>query len=581
MSLVIRTLLILTLLVVSGCATSVQDSEPVIADILPATQSVAAESEPVEYGSFTRDQLTQAILSELGGQRGEMTSATQNYYQLARETRDAGIIRRALQFASATGETAIVVELAQMWSSITPDSIEPQLLLGYQFLEAGRLDEALVHMSRVMELGGNVDFTALSARTQDIPAQQRRDLHNKIAVLLQSYPQESSLHFALVQLLDQDGDTRAALAELENLKEAYGVSSRTYLIEAQLLHEIGQVDEALTLFREGVERFPDNRLLRFTFAQMLVRENELRSAREQFTTLVRQQPDDFETLYSLALLNLEMQELENARSIFNRMLDVGYRNNESHFYLGYINEVQGEASAAIGQYRQVQMDSSNFLNAQRQVVRLLIAQGRYADAHQWAVRLSDGQPRLEALFTNIEAEALLAVNQNDLAEQLLNDIIARYPENTDLLFTRTLMHERNGNMAAAEADLRAIIALQPNDARALNHLGYTLADRTDRHEEALHLIERAIAVEPDDPAIIDSLGWVQFKLGRYEEALANLSRALALFPDHEVAAHLGEVLWVMGRKDEAIEVWDTALEQRPDSELLRDVIDRLNPDADS
>ena len=293
--------------------------------------------------------------------------------------------------------------------------------------------------------------------------------------------------------------------------------------------------------------------------------------------VIRQEPEDYETMYSLALLNLEMEALNEARSLFSRLLDIGYRNNESRFYLGYIDETQGRINAAIGNYRQVQMSSNNYLNAQRQVIRLLVAEQRFDEAHQWAEQLSRAQPRLGNLFTSIEADALMAAEHYDRAAALLDAALRRSPDNVDLLFARTLLNDRRGDLAAVERDLRQMIQINPNDARALNHLGYTLTDRTDRHEEALHLIERAIALEPDDPAIIDSLGWVQYKLGHHEQALVNLRRALELFPDHEVAAHLGEVLWVMGHRQEALQVWNEALARDPDSELLREVMQRLRP----
>jgi Flp pilus assembly protein TadD len=139
------------------------------------------------------------------------------------------------------------------------------------------------------------------------------------------------------------------------------------------------------------------------------------------------------------------------------------------------------------------------------------------------------------------------------------------------------MHDGLNDMASSEKDLRRIITLLPDDSRALNHLGYMLADRTTRFEEALELIERAITISPDDPAIIDSLAWAQYKLGRYEEAVDNLRRAFAAFPDHEVASHLGEVLWVSGQENEALRVWKDALEETPDSNLIKEAMQRLNP----
>ena len=161
---------------------------------------------------------------------------------------------------------------------------------------------------------------------------------------------------------------------------------------------------------------------------------------------------------------------------------------------------------------------------------------------------------------------------------MLDSALNRFPNEAELLFARVLWSDSQGDREGSERDLRQIIRMQPEDARALNHLGYMLADQTNRFEEALDLIERAIAISPDDPAIIDSLAWAQYKLGRYEDALANLRRAFSVFPDHEVASHLGEVLWQMGEQKKATEVWEEALKSRPDSQLIKAVIERFKPE---
>jgi len=149
------------------------------------------------------------------------------------------------------------------------------------------------------------------------------------------------------------------------------------------------------------------------------------------------------------------------------------------------------------------------------------------------------------------------------------------------LFLRSVYSQEIKDLALMEEDLRKIIQLNPNNPVAYNSLGYTLADRTDRYDEAYKLIMRAVELAPNDPAIIDSLGWVQYRLGRYEEARANLDRAYELFPDHEVAAHLGEVLWVMGEKSEARSVWRKALESQPDSDHIRSTMERLTSESSS
>jgi tetratricopeptide (TPR) repeat protein len=138
-----------------------------------------------------------------------------------------------------------------------------------------------------------------------------------------------------------------------------------------------------------------------------------------------------------------------------------------------------------------------------------------------------------------------------------------------------LYFDSQGDLEGSERDLRSIIEIKPDDARALNHLGYMLANQTNRYDEALQLLERAITLNPGDPATTDSLAWAQYKLGRYDEALANIRRAFAAFPDPEVASHMGEILWAMGRREEALAVWERALEEAPNDPLVTEAMERL------
>jgi len=184
-------------------------------------------------------------------------------------------------------------------------------------------------------------------------------------------------------------------------------------------------------------------------------------------------------------------------------------------------------------------------------------------------------PDYNIALLSMEANVLMDEGYLDAAGIVLNNAVGAFPSNIQLLFLRSVYSQEINDLDLMEVDLRKIIQLNPNNPVAYNSLGYTLADRTDRYQEAYALILRAFELAPNDPAIIDSLGWVQYRLGMYEEARDNLDKAYELFPDHEVAAHLGEVLWVMGEKSQARSVWRKALESQPDSEHIRSTMERL------
>lgn len=557
--------------------TSDAPAEQATADAAQSAEAVAPieAPEPIEYGNFSREQLELALLSEFSGLRGNMARAAEGYYRLALETLDAGVLRRAVEYASALGNAQALGELANQWLQLDPDAMDPHLIMGYQYLEQGQFVRSLPHMEKVLELGGQVDFTALSARTFTLEDRQRQVISDQLISIQSRYPDESSIYYALAQIHDQSGANDRASAALEAARQRFGENPRTVIIMAQLQQNMDQTDTAEQTLADGVADFPGHRLLRQSYAQILVQNNKLSEAAIQFSVLLQREPLDMESLYSLALINLELEQLNEAETRLRELLRSGHRRNETHFYLAYLLETRGERNEALYHYQQISRQANTFLNAQREIARLLIEMERFDEASTWSAQMSAGDNRLAPVYPALEAQALLNAGHTDRARQVLDGALDNYPENTDLLFARTVLNEQQDRHDAAESDLRRIITLNPDDARALNHLGYSLTTRTDRHTEALELIERAIAISPDDPAIIDSLGWVQFKLGYLEDALYNLQRAYAAFPDPEVAAHLGEVLWVMGREAEALLIWEEALDTNPESEHVLDAMQRL------
>ncbi|NKB33932.1 MAG: tetratricopeptide repeat protein [Pseudomonadales bacterium] len=578
MKLSLKQLFLLTLLSgLAACTTAPPPPPPPLEEAEVAAVEQAVEEE-IEYGTFSEEQLYQTIISELGAQRGDLEDAGDNYLDLAMETRDLGMILRAVQFASVNGDVNALMQLGLLWAEIEPENPQPHLSLAYQFLEDGNYNLALSHMARVIDLGGEMGFTALAARTGRLDPRNRQALIENLRQLAREFEEEESIHVALVQLLAQNRQFDDALYEMQLLLQNIELTPNMVLLHGQILQNMDDTENALRVMRSGVREFSDDKALRLSYARLLIQDDRFEDAQEQFEIIVEQDPEDWETLYSVALLDMELENFDSAIVNLEKLIRADQRFDESQYYLGFIYEQREDYKNSIEHYRQVRIGTNNFLAAQQQATRHSINLGELDDAHAWLMRQSSGQPRLEILFTTIESNLLIQADYITEAKDLLDTSLNRFPNESDLLFARVLFYDSQSDREGSERDLQQIIRMQPDDSRALNHLGYMLADQTTRFEEALDLIERAIAISPDDPAIIDSLGWAQYKLGRYEEALANLRRAFEVFPDHEVASHVGEVLWMMGREDEATQVWEDALEERPDSELIREVMDRLRQD---
>ena len=283
-------------------------------------------------------------------------------------------------------------------------------------------------------------------------------------------------------------------------------------------------------------------------------------------------------LYSLALLSMEINLFTDAREYFERMVENAQRLDDAHYYLGFISVQENKNDEAIEHFFNVN-GGGNFLQAQRSLTELMIRAGRYREVRSRLQNIRFRNPDYNIALLSMEANVLMDEGELEEAGRVLDNAVGAFPNNIQLLFLRSVYSQEMNDLVLMEEDLRKIIQLNPNNPMAYNSLGYTLADRTDRFDEAYDLIKRAFELAPNDPAIIDSLGWVQYRLGMYEEAIMNLDRAYELFPDHEVAAHLGEVLWVTGERSQARSIWRQALETQPDSEFIRSTMERLTSDS--
>lgn len=542
-----------------------------------ASATTETETEAPRYGNFSEDLLVRTILAELAGQRGQNQQALDDYVELARETGDLNIIKRTLRIATYLRNSQVALEMGDKWLALEPDSTEARQTIALQMLAMGRYRDALEHLQRLLELGQPVDFRLVSARVaDDSNAELYLDaLISDFQDLNAQYPEDQSLRLALAHLYQQNEQPREAYEFVHALASDMNDAPEVVILEVQLLELLGENARAEQRLADSLRTNPEHKQLRFLHARKLIEEQHYDEAREQFKLIVQRYPDDYDMLYSLALLSMEINMLSEARNHFESLVANGHRLDDAHYYLGYIASQENRSEAAIEHYLHVN-GGNNFLQAQRNLTELMIRADRYPEvkAHLQNIRFRNADYNIPLL--TMEANVLMDEGQNEEASTLLDSAIGAFPNSVQLLFLRSVLSQNRNDLMLMEQDLRRIIQLNPSNPVAYNSLGYTLADRTQRYEEAYELIQRAVELAPDDPAIIDSLGWVQYRLGMYEEARRNLDRAYELYPDHEVAAHLGEVLWVMGNRSAATRIWRNALEVEPDSEFIRKAMERLD-----
>ncbi|WP_065924047.1 MULTISPECIES: tetratricopeptide repeat protein [unclassified Pseudomonas] len=562
--------LLLAFVFLSGC----QAMAPVSPDGTPPVEdSTPAPEKPKVYSSFSEETVFSLLSAELAGQRNRFDIALDNYVTQAINTQDPGISERAFRIAEYLGADQAALDTSLIWAKNAPDDLEAQRAAAIQLARAGRYDDSMVYMEKVLQGKGDTHFDFLALSAADTDQDTRNGLMKSFDRLLQKHPKNSQLIFGKALLLQQDDEAEAALKLLEQNPPEDGEIA-PILLRARLLQNLNRGKEAIPLLEKSIKKYPDDKRLRLTYARTLVEQDRMEDAKVQFANLLQQYPDDDELRYSLALVCLEAKAWDEAKGYLEELIERESHVDSAHLNLGRIAEERSDPQAALLEYAQVG-PGNDYLPAQLRQADILMSNGRTDEAEKRLAAARDAEPDYGIQLYLIQAETLSANNQGDRAWKVLQQALLQFPDDLNLLYTRAMQAEKRNDLAQMEKDLRLIIKRDPDNAMALNALGYTLSDRTTRYDEAKALIEQAHKLNPEDPAVLDSLGWVNYRLGNLDEAERLLRQALERFPDQEVAAHLGEVLWANGKQREARQIWEKFLKEQPESPILRGTIKRL------
>jgi tetratricopeptide (TPR) repeat protein len=545
-------------------------------------QSEANKPEPtpaVATREFPAETLYALLVAEVAGNRNRFDIALGNYIQQAHRTRDPKVAARATHIGQYLKAHQATLDTAQLWLELEPSNNEARLIVATELSLSGRLLEAFEQSKILLERNSTTLFQDIAARAARATDTQREQLLQAYTALLAEHPKYPQLLVGRGLLQQQRGqlDTalKDAIAALKQ-KEDYIPAA---ILEAKLLNQLKRPDEALKNLSGILERHPDNKRLRLQYARLLSA-YDLDRAYEQFTILAEQSPYDPDLRLSLALICTERGNSKEAKKHFDTLLLQQQRVPTAHYYLGRIAEQSQQTDQALQHYLKVD-SGADFLPALLQASNIMLKRedfaansGRFNEARKKFPKQS------EHLFL-LESEILREQKQLQRAEQSLTQGLRVLPLNTKLLYSRAMLLESQKKLPRAEADLRTIIKYEPDNATALNALGYTLADNTpvnsnsERLTEALAMIEKALNITPHDPAVIDSLGWVHYRLGNLEEAILRLRQAMKAYPDPEIAAHLGEVLWAAGDHSRANEIWFEGMQLDPENSIIANTVERL------
>lgn len=525
-----------------------------------------------------KDSIFESLLAEIAAARGRTDVSVPLYLDLAKRTRDPRVARRATEIAlmARKGPGPDVLEAVRLWAEFDPASEEAAQMLGG--LVAGGLGnpddlENLLSglLSRQAKAPGPMllQLNRAFSRYSD-----KKAVQNRIERLTTPYLGFAEAHFSRSNAALNADDLPGALAAIDKALEVRSGFEWGALLKMQILNKAGRIKDAIAFGRDFVERQPKFLDARYAYARLLAIDKQYVPARSQFEVLVKESPSNGEFGYTYALLLVQLEDSKGAEAEFKRLLELGQPDpNAVKMQLGQLYEAGKRPEEAIKIYHGIEGANKNAA-----IARVAVLQARGGDlsgARAMLQKQRESRPKDLAALYLLEAQLLRELKKVPDAMALLEEGLATEPEQAELLYEYAMLAEKAGKFELMERTLRKIIALKPEEAQAYNALGYVLADRNERLNEAQALLDKALSLSPDDAFIQDSVGWVLFRKGDYQGAYAMLKRAYSVRQDAEIAAHLGEVLWMMGRQGEARNVWNEAIKTSPDNEELAKVMKRF------
>lgn len=555
----------------------------------PETEIIRLRSGELPEVSMSADILYRILASEIGAQRGVYGTAANTMLDLARDTGDPRLARRALEFSLAGGNLAGALDAARYWSKLAPND-----------MEASSTELALAAAA------GQTEGLAQALRTRIDAAQDKTAAIAQAMAVLGRMPDRRAALATLDQALSEPvrklAVARMALADVAQAagdQERAAREARAALTAAPRSEEAAQraleyglpvnADQAIADARAFAERNPGARRLRLLLATQLADRGEYDAALAEIQAMSRRSPEDFDLLFIRAQIHYRAGHLDQARAALQQFVDVQAQREQAnapgatdataasadaYLLMSRIAQDQGDIEGAVTVLDRIDDPSVRYSVRLRQAA-LRASQGRTDEALKLIenAQPQDEEETMQGLLAR--AQILREAGRANEAIGLLQTADQESPDTVEIKYELAMLQESADNVPEMERLLRQVIALDPSHAHSYNALGYTLADRNQRLPEALTLIEHALQLMPDDPFILDSMGWVKFRLGEPKEAEKYLRRAYALRPEAEIAIHLGEVLWSQGRRDDAIVLFRAAQGLDAENDMLLDAVKRL------
>jgi tetratricopeptide (TPR) repeat protein len=575
--LIIKLFSVITLVFLNGCVGSPE--RPSAQEEVVESVKIAEPKEKNQQGesktAVDPDVMYMVMAAELAGQRGQYAIALEGYLEAAKRVNDPRFAERAAKIAMYMKDGNKTDEAVALWLKQDPKNLNARKMAALSALRVDNKDASVEQLDQVLKL----DPAGFEKTALDLASILQRDnksefFYDVLDVLAVKNPRQAVVYF--VQSLLAMEMKNSGLAE-KKIQQALSIQpgwDKALIFQAQIAVFSGDLNKAKTLLKNASLKYPENDKLKKLLAQVLIKASEYDAASEVYQGLVQANPKDYESQVALALVYLQLKRDGKAEDIFKQLIDQPEWQDQASFYLGKIEEKREHTQKALAWYDKVAAGPLVFESA-ISAVSLLAKDKRFEEADSRLGILSSQFPKQKLRIVLMRAGLYGQQQQYEKAFNMLTEALSEYPEQKDLLYTRALTAERINRPEILEADLKKILAKYPDDAEVLNALGYSLLDNADRYAEAEKYLQRALQLQPNEAVILDSFGWLQFKLGKLESALSYLERAYVKQQESEIAAHLAEVLWALDRKEEARKVFNKAIKKAPEDEYLMDFQKRI------
>ena len=551
-------------LAINGCASFNQTKTEVTNNSVPA--------ESATENGLTSDFIYKYLAGEIAGQRGDLGTSGAIFYELAKSERDPRLAERAAKVAAYGNVPGLIIPAIKLWAELDPSSNEAQQAVTEVLITSGKLSETEPYLAKLLSreetrASGFLYLNNLLSRSTDKKAVLRL-----IQSLAKPYPDLAEAQFAIAQaawVAGQDDIALKALDKSETLHPGWNVAA---LLKGQVLFRQSP-QTAISFYREFLDAQPNANEIRINLAKLLVSQKQYAAAKQEFPAILstaqnEQDKNLADVTAIVGLLAYQGADYAEAENYFKQALMQDFKDTDQiYIYLGQTAEKQQQDQAAIAWYQKVPA-GSRYLEAQLSLANVVARTQSTDKAIETLDKIEDLNTEQQIIVIQAQAGLLTKAKRNQEAFELLESAVKNLPNTPDLVYDYALAAERLHKFDLMESELRKAIEAKPDFAAAYNALGYSFADRNIRLNEAIKLIEKALSLSPNDHYMLDSLGWAHYRKGNLDKAHKYLQQAYDINPDPEIAAHLGEVLWLKGQHDAAKKIWGEALTAHPDNEVL-------------